>query len=45
MHWEMAETMHSKDREELDADIDRLAGKIGMFSILWSFGNFTRAYY
>ncbi len=33
MHWEMAETMHSKDREELDADIDRLAGKIGMFSI------------
>jgi len=33
MHWEMAETMHSKSREELDADIDRLAGKIGMFSI------------
>jgi uracil-DNA glycosylase family 4 len=33
MHWEMAETMHSKPRESLEADIDRLAGKIGMFSI------------
>lgn len=33
MHWEMAETMHGKTREDLDADIDRLAGKIGMFSI------------
>lgn len=33
MHWEMAETMTGKDREELDSDIDRVSGKIGMFSI------------
>jgi len=33
MHWEMAETMTNKSREFLDADIDRLSGKVGMFSI------------
>jgi uracil-DNA glycosylase family 4 len=33
MHWEMAETMSGKPREVLDADIDRMSGKVGMFSI------------
>ena len=33
MHWEMAEGMQSKSREVLDEDMDRGAGKVGMFSI------------
>ena len=32
MHWEMAEEMNQKPREELDK-IVRMAGKVGMFSI------------
>jgi uracil-DNA glycosylase family 4 len=32
MHWEMAEEMNQKPREELD-EIVRMAGKVGMFSI------------
>ena len=33
MHWEMAEGMQEKPREVLDEDMDRGAGKVGMFSI------------
>tara|TARA_B100000579_G_scaffold437938_1_gene470087 strand:+ start:6978 stop:10130 length:3153 start_codon:yes stop_codon:yes gene_type:complete len=33
MHWEMAEGMQGKSREVLDEDMDRGAGKVGMFSI------------
>jgi uracil-DNA glycosylase family 4 len=33
MHWEMAEAMQNKPRELLDEDLDRGAGKVGMFSI------------
>jgi uracil-DNA glycosylase family 4 len=33
MHWEMAETMTGKLREDLDPDVDRTSGKVGMFSI------------
>lgn len=33
MHWEMAEGMQQKPRELLDEDLDRGAGKVGMFSI------------
>jgi uracil-DNA glycosylase family 4 len=33
MHWEMAEGMQEKSREVLDEDMDRGAGKVGMFSI------------
>lgn len=33
MHWEMAEQLTGKPREELDDDLDRTAGKVGMFSI------------
>lgn len=32
MHWEMAEEMNQKHREELDKTV-RMAGKVGMFSI------------
>ena len=33
MHWEMAEAMQDCPRELLDEDLDRGAGKVGMFSI------------
>jgi uracil-DNA glycosylase family 4 len=33
MHWEMAEAMQDSPRELLDEDLDRGAGKVGMFSI------------
>ena len=32
MHWEMAEEMNQKPREEMD-EVVRMAGKVGMFSI------------